>query len=201
MSTNTNAGAYEKGDTTFRRTWDKDEYAQKAKEREAENRGKRLNNQNTDKYIKLDKNSATVKARDQGLDFDANVNKTVVLTAAEEEKGPGFRCALCDVTYKDNLTYLDHLNGPQHAKNAGTSTFVERSTVEQVRARLLAKKVKTKVMDPKELLEMRVKEEAIAKKKRKEEKKRLKNGKKEEVVVDESISELMGFGGFTSSKK
>lgn len=40
------------------------------------------------------------------------VNKTTVVTAAEEVKGPGFHCRVCDETFKDNLSYLDHVTSP-----------------------------------------------------------------------------------------
>ncbi|KAJ3319056.1 hypothetical protein HDV06_006740 [Boothiomyces sp. JEL0866] len=189
----TKGGVYGKegGDTNFRQTWDKDEYRQKAKEREQQLKKRKQ----PDEEENL--NLGAAQTIDEQL-LNVTVNKTAVVTAAEELKGPGFHCRVCDETFKDNLSFLDHLTSPSHLKKTGQSTHVERSTVEQVRKRLAARKVKPVVVDPKDLIEQRIKEAAELKRKKKEEK---KNAKKEEVYEDQSIAEIMGFGSFGSTKK
>jgi U4/U6.U5 tri-snRNP component SNU23 len=43
---------------------------------------------------------------------------------------------VCDVLLKDSHAYLDHLNGKWHNRALGMSMKVDKSTTEQVRARL-----------------------------------------------------------------
>ena len=51
-------------------------------------------------------------------------------------RGAGFYCAECDLTFKDNLQFVDHLNSRQHLVNTGQSGEVRRATLEEVRERL-----------------------------------------------------------------
>ena len=51
-------------------------------------------------------------------------------------KGAGFYCAECDLTYKDNLQFVDHLNSRQHLVAVGETGEVRRVGVQEVRERL-----------------------------------------------------------------
>jgi U4/U6.U5 tri-snRNP component SNU23 len=51
-------------------------------------------------------------------------------------KSAGFYCEACDLTFKDSLSYLDHINSSGHYRRLGISGKVERATLEQVRDRL-----------------------------------------------------------------
>jgi U4/U6.U5 tri-snRNP component SNU23 len=51
-------------------------------------------------------------------------------------KGAGFYCEACDLTYKDNVQYIEHLNSKQHLVNTGQSGEVKRATLHDVRDRL-----------------------------------------------------------------
>lgn len=51
-------------------------------------------------------------------------------------KSAGFYCETCDLTFKDSLSYLDHINSSSHYRKLGISGKVERATLEQVRDRL-----------------------------------------------------------------
>ena len=51
-------------------------------------------------------------------------------------KGAGFYCEACDLTYKDNVQYIEHLNSKQHLVNTGQSGEVVVATLEDVRGRL-----------------------------------------------------------------
>ena len=51
-------------------------------------------------------------------------------------RGAGFYCGDCDLTFKDNLQFVDHLNSRQHLVATGQSGEVKRATVEEVRERL-----------------------------------------------------------------
>jgi U4/U6.U5 tri-snRNP component SNU23 len=96
----------------------------------------------------------------------------------------------------------------------GQTTRVERSTLEQVRARIAFLREKTKEASnakafdfDKRLAEVKAKEDAL-----REEKKAQKKAAKEKARVelvrdsatmaeDDAMAQVMGFGGFGSSKK
>lgn len=114
MSDSKNGGAYgaPAGDTDFRKNWDLDEYAAKAKEREAREReeGKARYEAKLagKKYHKpMTGNEEYSSARRDVLDFSGQVGKTQLVGAAagvgKRGKSAGFYCEACDLTFKDNL--------------------------------------------------------------------------------------------------
>jgi U4/U6.U5 tri-snRNP component SNU23 len=97
-----------------------------------------------------------LKQREGKLNLDSRVGKTHIATssrigheglesalhAGSGPREPGFYCEACDCVLKDSLSYLDHINGRRHQQNIGYEMKVERSTLEQVKARLAALKAK-----------------------------------------------------------
>jgi U4/U6.U5 tri-snRNP component SNU23 len=135
-------------DTSFRKTWDRTEYAEKAKQRAEREReeGKARYEAKVagKKYIPRaktppegQKESASRQTR---LNVAAHVGKTSLVPAGaavgKRGRGAGFYCADCDLTFKDNLQFVDHLNSKQHLMNVGESGEVKRAGVEDVRERL-----------------------------------------------------------------
>ncbi|KAJ1658959.1 U4/U6.U5 snRNP associated protein [Dispira simplex] len=145
-------------DTNFRRTWDRAEYERRARERDRETReavededrrrkglaplkrpglGQSRSNTLTQRRL--------LQGRTEKLDLEAQLGQTrVVQSTTEASKQPGFYCKVCDCVVKDSVAYLDHINGKNHQRNLGMSMKVERSTLEQVRARLQMLKAKKK---------------------------------------------------------
>ena len=133
-------------DTDFRRTWDRSEYEAKAKERDSERReeakaryeakleGKKWHKQVD--FSTLDNTSA----RGSRLDVASMVGKSTLVPAGagvgKRGKGAGFYCEDCDLTFKDNVQYIEHLNSKQHLVNTGQSGEVKRATLQDVRDRL-----------------------------------------------------------------
>lgn len=138
-------GAYNTtaSDTNFRRKWDKEEYTEKARQKDADEKERMQENEQRMKqgkctishwrmtftYVcyssgkkprkgkKLDapKPTELMKRRDYELELDKNLNKTVVV-ANPTGRGPGqpgFHCETCNRTYRDTTAYLDHINGRQ----------------------------------------------------------------------------------------
>lgn len=68
-------------------------------------------------------------ARETPLKLDANLGKSYVVQGSQEA---GFYCPDCNLTFKDNVAFLDHINGRMHLKNIGSSMEVERSSLAQV---------------------------------------------------------------------
>jgi U4/U6.U5 tri-snRNP component SNU23 len=90
---------------TVRKTWDREEYLQKNKEREK-------NYKRRQEDIVPDSHLSIAGAREGGLGLEQEVNKTILISA-KDEGSKGFKCDACGVSFNDNLSYLDHLNSIQ----------------------------------------------------------------------------------------
>ncbi|CAG8500485.1 11106_t:CDS:2, partial [Ambispora gerdemannii] len=97
-------------DTSFRRTWDKQEYEQCARDR---------------------------ARREQQLKEEEDRKTTqLVQSTSIASKIPGYYCKVCDCVVKDSVDYLDHINGktglfvPRIALDR--TMKVERNTLDQV---------------------------------------------------------------------
>jgi U4/U6.U5 tri-snRNP component SNU23 len=143
----TNAYGNTVSDTSFRKTWDKEEYAAKAAEREKREReeGKARYEAKLagKKYVPraaTPPNAKETESRATRLNVAANVGKTTLVPAGagvgKKGRSAGFYCADCDLTFKDNLQFVDHLNSKQHLSNIGESGEVKRAGIEEVRERL-----------------------------------------------------------------
>ena len=142
-------GAYGKAaasDTDFRKTWDADEYAAKAKAKDDARREEaklryeaKLEGKTYHKYVDPSTLSST-SARDTRLDVASMVGKSSLVPAGsgvgKRGRGAGFYCEACDLTYKDNVQYIEHLNSKGHLVNTGQSGEVVRATVEDVRDKI-----------------------------------------------------------------
>ena len=58
--------------------------------------------------------------------------------------GVGWHCKVCDCYLKDSHTYLDHINGRKHQRKLGYSMRVQRSSADDVKAKLAALQQKKK---------------------------------------------------------
>ena len=141
-------GAYETNasDTDFRKKYDRVEYAQKAAEREAKEKeegrlryeaklaGKKY-------YAPLTGSETHTQARASRLDVSSNVGKTMLMPAGaatgKRGRGAGFYCADCDLTFKDNLQWVEHENSMQHLRAIGQTGEVVRAEAEEVHERIL----------------------------------------------------------------
>nr|POE53574.1 dna topoisomerase 2 [Quercus suber] len=144
-------GAYgtsaKSSDTGFRRTWDRDEYAAKAVERDQEikEEGKARYEAALagKKYVKqragTPPDTRETEARKARLNVAEQVGKTTIVAAGAGQgkrgKSAGFYCEACDLTYKDNLQFVEHLNSKQHLVATGESGEVRRASLEEVRER------------------------------------------------------------------
>ncbi|KAJ3180472.1 hypothetical protein HDU87_001981 [Geranomyces variabilis] len=202
------------GDTNFRRKWDREEYAERAKTREKnpalaeknDSRRRRGLAPQDDEEEHVEKE--LLKARDTPIDLTSNLNKTQIVQSTGGQQ-PGFYCAACDCTVKDSVNYLDHINGAKHQKNLGMSMQVERSTAQQVAQKLASLKRKKEVpeLDFDARVEKAKAEEEEEKRARKREKREKKRKHKEPTVDPElaaediDIASMMGFGNFGGGKK
>jgi U4/U6.U5 tri-snRNP component SNU23 len=133
-------------DTDFRKTWNREEYAQRAAETEAKNKAEskaRYEAKLAGKKWHAPVDFSTLEAtssRVQRLDVASMVGKTTMVPAGaavgKRGRGAGFYCSDCDLTFKDNIQLVEHLNSKQHLIAIGESGEVKRASVEDVRMRL-----------------------------------------------------------------
>lgn len=149
-----------------RRTWDKDFYAQKARERleygddyvddkEGVPKVKKILKEEFKPAQEDELSKAFIKPREQKLELDEKVGKMEVINPlAEDGAKAGFWCEVCKCLMKDSASYLDHINGKKRNYNfliffrflfnsflldqraLGYSMRVERADVEAVKERL-----------------------------------------------------------------
>ena len=114
-----------------RRTWDRAHYAKLAELRangttstESENDTKRIRLDRIE-FRKAEKKGsslveqntpALLKARESKLALDNDIGKVQMLSQADGSQTPqssnaGYHCDVCEVTLKDSVAYLDHVNG------------------------------------------------------------------------------------------
>ncbi|KAH0387909.1 hypothetical protein KCU89_g4401, partial [Aureobasidium melanogenum] len=178
-------------DTSFRKTWDREEYAQKAAERE-----QKLKDEGRAKYEaaaagkKYHRRASTppdardTEARKARLDVSAQIGKTMLVPAGsavgKKGKGAGFYCDACDLTFKDNLQFVEHLNSKQHLYATGQSGEVKRATLEDVVERLEWLKRKREEEKAKETVDLGTRLEVAREEEEKEraEKRRRRNEKR-----------------------
>lgn len=170
------------------------------------------------------------------LDLEKNEGKTLMVDLssggdAKGQTGPGFYCEVCRKLLKDNLAYLDHINGRVHLMRIGQSTQQDRASLEDVKKmldQLRREKMGEGGKDGKGLaydFDERIKKIAEQEEKERQEKREKRrqqrllkksgwaNGSAQQrdgsadVVEEENADSeaammaAMGFGGFGSTKK
>lgn len=220
MGKNSSAGV----DNTARRTWDKEEFAEKADKREAEaqeaeetaldiKKRKRLERDPLHQGLIVERSN--LKMRDYQLDLTSRIGRSQVIglnTPLSQQAG--YYCSVCDCVLRDSQSYLDHINGKYHNRALGMSMQVEKSTVEQVKNRLKLHKEKSEASGSRaedylpDGIDRRLAEAEAAAEREKQERKRSKKeakrstaGDEEEGGMDPDMMAMMGFGGFGGSKK
>ncbi|XP_023941172.1 zinc finger matrin-type protein 2 [Bicyclus anynana] len=190
-----------------RRKWDKDEFERIAEERiQAE----------LDEEERLKKKAPTVKRellkqREYKVDLDSKLGKSVVITKnTPTSQSGGYYCNVCDCVVKDSINFLDHINGKKHQRNLGMSMKIERSTLDQVKARFAHNKRKLEEKKDEYELDTRLKEAAEEEARLKELRRERRRDKKrklhetedsDDVPAQSELAQIMGFSGFGASKK
>lgn len=130
------------GDTSFRKKYDREEYAAKAAARDQEHKDQKDHKPFLGKHRRepTPPPDALTTARANRLNLEENLNKTTLVPAGagvgKRGKGAGFYCDACDLTFKDSLQWVDHLNSKQHLYATGQTGEVQRATLEEVKKRL-----------------------------------------------------------------
>ncbi|KEI37279.1 uncharacterized protein L969DRAFT_19326 [Mixia osmundae IAM 14324] len=206
-------------DVSFRRTWDSEKYAEKAREQAscapsvcqlppADLAGKKPPKRTAKD---LPKPTETAKAREE-LELTKDLNKTVIVAnpGGRGPGQPGYYCDVCNRTYRDSASYLNHLNSRSHLRTLGQTTRVARSTLDQVRAKIAdlraksAEATKAKQYDFEQRLREIKRAEADDKDAKKAKRKEAIQAAKQAAMQegqDEDVAAQMGFGAFGTGKK
>eukprot|EP00887_Chlorella_sp_A99_P006884 scaffold2.g6884.t1 len=201
---------------TFRRTWDRAEFEEKAQEREKQEKKdldealeikKRKRLERDPLHQGLIVQRANLKPRDFQIDLAAKLHKSQVVSVTMPlSQQAGYYCSVCDCVLRDSISYLDHLNGKWHNRALGMSMRVEQSTAEQVRNKLEEVKKKKNKGEGEETYAPDGFEKQVQQQQQEEEERRKRrrggdSGEEEEEEVDPELAAMMGFGGFGSSKR
>eukprot|EP00636_Phaeomonas_parva_P006618 CAMPEP_0118854322 /NCGR_PEP_ID=MMETSP1163-20130328/2571_1 /TAXON_ID=124430 /ORGANISM="Phaeomonas parva, Strain CCMP2877" /LENGTH=243 /DNA_ID=CAMNT_0006787031 /DNA_START=370 /DNA_END=1101 /DNA_ORIENTATION=+ len=135
-----------------RRTWNKEEYEARAKERiengEQEEGDEALGPVRDREEFRhasagaagpLGSERAFLRARGGDLGLDEMVGRTTIVApnAAANKQG-GWFCDVCQCMLRDSVSYVDHINGRKHQRKLGFSMRSERATLGSVKDRLAA---------------------------------------------------------------
>eukprot|EP01112_Ceratiomyxa_fruticulosa_P000290 TRINITY_DN10272_c0_g1_i1.p1 TRINITY_DN10272_c0_g1~~TRINITY_DN10272_c0_g1_i1.p1 ORF type:complete len:211 (+),score=59.31 TRINITY_DN10272_c0_g1_i1:138-770(+) len=202
-------------DNASRRKIDTTAFEERAKQREQEQSDEKRGVKRPAIQVGKFMMRAPLQAREEEVELGANLGKTQIV--ADKDKGAGYHCKLCDCWLKDSNTYLDHINGKKHQRAQGMSMRAERSTVDDVRARLQIKKAEsTGQLDYEArmtLLQAQEEKEKQEKKEKKKEKKKLRKEAESKAAAeskptttepteDQDVFASMGLPmGFSSTKK
>ena len=212
------------GDTNFRKKWDKEEYTKLAEERERREKTElkaRYEAKITGKKYKAEEEDVKVvlkpvQAR-KAQDFSDVINKSYLVPSgasggrSRKGKGAGFYCEACDETYKDNNSWIDHINSKQHLRKTGQTIDVEQATLQECIDHLEQLKRQKKIKlekreyDIDQALDDRAsqaREERAAKKQKKRDDRAVKVEELDPEIQQEQddMAQLMGFGGFGTTK-
>ncbi|XP_076045580.1 zinc finger matrin-type protein 2 [Oratosquilla oratoria] len=191
----------------FRRKWDRDEYEKLAQQRLRTDSEKDEGHNQKAAPVKRD----LLRQRDYKVDLDSKLGKSQVITkTTPASQTGGYYCNVCDCVVKDSINFLDHINGKKHQRNLGMSMRVERSTLDQVKKRFEMNKrkfeEKKKEYDiDQRMQELKEEEEKLKeyRREKRKDKKRKADSMDEDMAatMDPEMAKIMGFSGFSSSKK
>ena len=107
-------------------------------------------------------------------------------------KSAGFYCEVCDLTFKDNLQWVEHLNSRQHMVATGQSGEVRKASLEEVKARFEFLKRKRDEEKANEVVDVTARIEIATEReeKEREEKRRKRNEKRRKTKDGMGVPEV-----------
>lgn len=198
-----------------RKQWNEQAYAAEAKRRKKNPQDKPSN----EHLINPEKSSSYLNHRqDVYTQVTNSVKKFTIVNPLGnygKQKTFGFLCPICDLSYRDNLGLIDHLNSPQHLKRVKDTAKsdtndtqpeidgVKRATVDDVRAtieQLVQKDLAAEQpgLSISERIERRKQFEQQQLEKRRQ--KRRQRKKTVQLDDDTEVLKLMGFKNFGDKK-
>ncbi len=161
----------------------------------------------------------SMQQRSTPLGLEKNQGKTLMVDLSSDsgQTGPGFYCQTCRKLLKDNLAYLDHINGRVHLMRIGQSTQQDRASLQDVldmldrlRQERGAGKHKSAAYDFDQRIKSIADQQDMERQQRRQKRRDAKQAKKSNASADvqqpandddDNMMAAMGFGGFGSTKK
>ncbi|CAH2350744.1 23 kDa U4/U6.U5 small nuclear ribonucleoprotein component [[Candida] railenensis] len=205
-----------------RKQWNLEEYAKDAKKK------KKAPVKDTSKDYSVSDSTSYVSHRDNLLKESVeSVKQHTLLNPAAisgsdgstRNKVFGFFCPVCELSFRDNMALIDHLNSPQHIEKVKGSfdgelnAGVRRATFEEVKEMLdylvaqenksleVQESFRERVRKREEFDKERIKrrgERRLTKRRRRNMEKEMRNA---DVEDDGDFQKMMGFNGFGSTKR
>jgi len=105
----------------------------------------------TPKEVMPSETTATAVDSSQEKKLASEINRTAAINfqdldqvkIVDSTENSGFYCKDCNLSFKDSVSFLDHLNSRLHQRNLGIEMRVEKSSYDQVFARIEHHKKKT----------------------------------------------------------
>lgn len=115
MSTKKDKDAHVSVDSMGRRTWDKEYYAQKAREAGGTMYEEGQSDDDAGrKRAHVPVASGPLQARKKVVGLSAQAGKSTMLSSVKPiSRQGGFFCEICNCILKDSSAYLDHINSPK----------------------------------------------------------------------------------------
>lgn len=153
-----------------------------------------------------------MSARTERIDFNEGINTLQLVPATasvgRRGKGAGFYCEVCNLTYKDSIQWIDHLNSKQHLYAIGETDGPRQSTLADVQQRIKwlteQKRNQERELDYDINARIKARRDLIERQKaKKKDRKRQKRDEKEQQhqQPDDDMMAAMGFGGFGTTKR
>lgn len=131
-------------------------------------------------------------ARRSRINFAENLNKVQLVASGsgvgKRGKSAGFYCETCDLTFKDSLQWVDHLNSKQHLSATGQTGEVARAGLQEVLERLEWLKEKKREQEKGAEWDLKARLEEHAKEE--EEKRKVKREKRKELRKRKRVGEI-----------
>ncbi|GBG27517.1 Zinc finger matrin-type protein 2 [Hondaea fermentalgiana] len=208
------------------RSWDREAFERRAREREDRERGAEAAVERR-RLLEARQDDGFLHSRRETVDFfkDVGSRRMIDLEADGALTRQGYHCELCQRTFTDSSSYMQHLNSVQHQSKLGNSMAVRKATLSEVRQRIrervelkYAKRAQahaaatydfeSRVRELEELEANKREERAARKRKRKEERKMANNSANQamddqlpaEDAETKAMMAAMGISGFGSTK-
>lgn len=119
-----------------RRKWDREEYESRAASRLSKDSDP-INNEEKE-YVTLD----YARPREYKINFESFRSRKEIIDTCTHQSflSGGFHCSVCDIIVKNDLLYLDHVNGRRHQRLIGRSLKTRRASLQMVKYKLRTKK-------------------------------------------------------------
>ncbi|KAK6589753.1 U1 like C2H2 zinc finger [Cryptosporidium xiaoi] len=140
----------DKVDNLGRKVWDKEFYSMSKEERDRirglnldDDKNKSLNytkdeiKKKRETYLDLSRGIGIKKITKDSSAINSNgVKNAGNINSVEEKETSGYWCELCKLLFNDSHSWVNHINSLKHNQKVGTSLFIEKRSLDEVKQHL-----------------------------------------------------------------